>query len=258
MSESEDESSSGLDEYADVPLFPPPASAHTSASDDISNDVCTRGAKTHMGRLQLSSITRGLNDAHPAPALELPPSRSILISRNEDQAIADRRGRQHRSEERLLTDYASSAHDSSTCSQQRHAPELLAAVRNRAAMPSLVLGGVRGSPEAATLPQRSGLEPPTSTWGHGQSIAVSLLSYAFATSTSPSQSSEPGVGCSSPASIHAAIAQRISSQLGVAIQDVRLFEVKEINGNDCDGKEQQPDYRVAASVSTSGRGCRCL
>jgi hypothetical protein len=87
-----------------------------------------------------------------------------------------------------------------------------------------------------------------------QPVAVSLLSYAFA--TVPPNPSDGGLPSTS--ALFDTISQRVSSQLGVASQDVRLFEVRELDARKegpstaSSTGNPHPQRHLAAMVNHSG------
>ena len=236
------------------------------ASTARSNDG-SRTARPALGKLQFSSLEK-TTDAQP-PVFQQRQRSDHCTSSELDPVMppsSRNRGTASREEEAQATS-SGNTHLSS-----RDQQAALPSHRPRAASPSLSLGGLRGIPPpgASALPLQEGAStsvPLVNTnniangvMGPSESVAVSLLSYAFATIAPPSlPSSSNSSSDAAPTALHESIAQRISSQLGVRPQDLQLFELKAVgsrsNSNSCSGnsgQQQQPQHHVGAMVSNSG------
>eukprot|EP00983_Pelagomonas_calceolata_P014520 461523-Pelagomonas_calceolata.AAC.1 len=221
-----------------------------------------------LGRLQLGALAKSTSDAQE-PAFPQ-RHRDSTTPEHFEQQSACTTTRHRGSDDHLITSHACNS------SLPHEAPQHpVPPLRQRAGIPSLSLGGLRAPPEKVDVqganPSQSEVPVNNSNWGPSQSVAVSLLSYAFVTSTPSQHPEDPSTSgndssssSSSIPALHDSIAQRISGQLGVRMQDLRLFELKEIgssSSSSCSGQQQQqhveqPQHHVAALVSNSGNAWR--
>lgn len=196
-----------------------------------------RGPPPAMGKLQLGP----LHTSRPAEHTQ-------LEQRSQPDGEQPTSSSEHQQRARVSN---SSVNDSSL------APS--ATTRPRTAIPSLSLGGLRppapNTQEAHAQPAASTSHTSSSSPGLGpsQSVAVSLLSYAFVTSTPAPQDSSPS---DSMSALLDGISQRIACQLGVRPQELRLFALNELDGSQTSssgrGGHEEPQHHVGALVKNSG------
>ncbi|KAF5836556.1 hypothetical protein DUNSADRAFT_5793 [Dunaliella salina] len=210
-----------------------------------------------LGRLQLGALAKSTSDDQTSARPHR--HRDSTIPEQCEQLSACTTSRRRGSDDHPITS------DACKSSLPHEDPQHSAPLsRHRASIPSLSLGGLRASSDAQGA---NSLQPETPVnngkLGPSQSVAVSLLSYAFVTSTPSQPLEDPSTSgndsSSSIPSLHDSIAQRISGQLGVRKQDLRLFELKEIGSSSCNGQQQQqqqqaeqPQHHIGALVSNSG------